>query len=254
MNWLYLFNRKNIDLGYGEGAGGLIKHVKPKKIYEIVAEQLTEMIISGEVKPGDRLSSVQQLAEDFNVGRSAIREALSALKAMGYIEIRQGEGTFVKKIDFDVSNQMIPCVLQKDDILQLFDIRKFNETGAASLAADNRTEDDLLNLENILMKMKQSEGDGDLGEKADIEFHMAIVKASKNDMLYRLMTTVSEKMQESMREARQLFLYSNEEKMRQLYDEHYAIYLAIKNKDSRLAYDKMLEHIVGIEIELFIDK
>jgi GntR family transcriptional regulator, transcriptional repressor for pyruvate dehydrogenase complex len=232
----------------------MIKQVKPKKIYEIVAEQLTEMIVSGEVKPGDRLSSVQQLAEDFNVGRSAIREALSALKAMGYIEIRQGEGTFVKKVDFDVTNQMIPQVLQKDDLRQLFEIRKFNETGAASLAAENRTAEDLLNLEKILAEMKKVEGDGDLGEKADMEFHMAVVKASKNDMLYRLMTTVSETMQESMREARQLFLYSNQEKMKQLFDEHYAIYKAIKNKDSQLAYNKMMEHIIGIEIELFINK
>uniref|UniRef100_A0A1S2M6V8 GntR family transcriptional regulator n=1 Tax=Anaerobacillus isosaccharinicus TaxID=1532552 RepID=A0A1S2M6V8_9BACI len=231
--------------------GDLIKQVKPKKIYEIVAEQLTELILSGEVKPGDRLSSVQQLAEDFNVGRSAIREALSALKAMGYIEIRQGEGTFVKKVDFDVVNQMIPHILQKDDIRQLFEIRKFNETGAASLAAENRTSEDLLELESILVEMKKTEGDGDLGEKADMKFHMAIVKASKNDMLYRLMTTVSETMQESMREARQLFLYSNEDKIKQLYDEHYAIFVAIKNKDSKLAYDKMLEHIVGIEVELF---
>ncbi|MFN7252148.1 MAG: FadR/GntR family transcriptional regulator [Anaerobacillus sp.] len=231
--------------------GDLIKQVKPKKIYEIVAEQLTELILSGEVKPGDRLSSVQQLAEDFNVGRSAIREALSALKAMGYIEIRQGEGTFVKKVDFDVANQMIPQILQKEDIRQLFEIRKFNETGAASLAAENRNAEDLLDLESILADMKIAEGDGELGEKADINFHMAIVKASKNDMLYRLMTTISETMQESMREARQLFLYSNEEKMKQLYDEHYAIFLAIKNKDSKLAYDKMLEHIVGIEVELF---
>ncbi|MCT8138842.1 FadR family transcriptional regulator [Anaerobacillus sp. CMMVII] len=234
-----------------EGLGNVIKQVKPKKIYEIVAEQLTELILSGEVKPGDRLSSVQQLAEDFNVGRSAIREALSALKAMGYIEIRQGEGTFVKKVDFDVATQMMPQILQKEDIRQLFEIRKFNETGAASLAAVNRTEEDLLELEGLLAEMKKAEGDGELGEKADIEFHMAIVKASKNDMLYRLMATISETMQESMREARQLFLYTNDEKMKQLYDEHFAIFLAIKNQDSRLAYDKMLEHIVGVEVELF---
>lgn len=235
-----------------EGVWEVIKHVKPKKIYEIVAEELTAMIKGGEVKPGDRLSSVQQLAEDFNVGRSAIREALSAVKAMGYIEIRQGEGTFVKKVDFDAANQMAPQILQKEDIRQLFEIRKFNETGAASLAAENRTADDIVNLKNILSKMKKFEKDGDIGEKADIKFHMTIVKATKNEMLYRLMTTVSEKMQESMREARQLFLYSNEEKMKQLYDEHYAIFLAIKNKDSKLAYQKMLEHIVGVEVELFV--
>lgn len=74
---------------------------------------------------------------------------------MGYIEIRQGEGTFVKKVDFDVVNQMIPHILQKDDIRQLFEIRKFNETGAASLAAENRTSEDLLELESILVEMKK---------------------------------------------------------------------------------------------------
>ncbi|UTW69764.1 FadR family transcriptional regulator [Anaerobacillus sp. HL2] len=84
---------------------------------------------------------------------------------MRYIEIRQGEGTFVKKIDFNVTTQLIPKVLQKEDIQQLFEIRKFNETGAASLAAENRTAADILILEDLLEKMKRAEGNGELGEK-----------------------------------------------------------------------------------------
>ena len=59
------------------------KQIKPKKIYEEVAEALHEMIRTGQLKPGDKLESVQQLAENFQVSRSATREALSALKAMG---------------------------------------------------------------------------------------------------------------------------------------------------------------------------
>ncbi|WP_370640463.1 FadR/GntR family transcriptional regulator [Salipaludibacillus sp. CUR1] len=229
----------------------MIKHVRTKKIYEIVAEQLTEMIKNGEYEAGDRLSSVQKLAEDFNVGRSAIREALSALKAMGLIEIRQGEGTFVKKTDVDLTNKMIPAVMLKKDLEQLFEIRKLNETGAAALAARNRTNEDLDKLSAILEEMKQSEGNGLVGEKADIEFHMTIIKATKNDMLYRLMKTVSDTVKESMKEARQLFLYSNVEKMNKLYDEHMLIYQAVKNKDSEAAYQAMLDHLVGVEKELF---
>ena len=72
------------------------KKIKPKKIYEEVSEELYEMIRSGTLKPGDKLDSIQQLAENFQVGRPAIREALSALSSMGLIEIKQGEGTFVK--------------------------------------------------------------------------------------------------------------------------------------------------------------
>ncbi|PYZ95319.1 GntR family transcriptional regulator [Salipaludibacillus keqinensis] len=209
------------------------------------------MIKNGEFNAGDRLPSVQQLAADFDVGRSAIREALSALKAMGFIEIRQGEGTFVKKTDLDLTIKMIPSVLVKQDLQELFEVRKLNETGAAFLAALNRSEKDLAELERILAEMKRTEGDGELGEKADIDFHMAIVSATQNDMLYRLMTTVSDTMKESMKEARQLFIYTNPQKMDQLYHEHYKIYTLIKNQDADASYQAMKDHIVGVEKELF---
>lgn len=230
-----------------------IKQVKPKKIYEIVAEQLTDMIKNGEVKPGERLASVQQLAEDFNVGRSAIREALSALKAIGLIEMKQGEGTFVKKIDLDLMSNMIPAArfMQKDDVKELFEIRKIIETGAATLAAKNRTQQDIEKMETALREMKQAEGDGTIGEKADIDFHMSIVSASKNGMLVKLVETVSDVMQQSMKEARTLLLYSEQRKMDQLYKEHLDIFDAIKAQDSEQAFQKMMDHIVGVEKGLF---
>ena len=75
------------------------KKIKPKKIYEEVAEAIYEMIRSGQVKPGEKLDSVQQLAENFQVGRSAIREALTSLRAMGLVEMKQGEGTYVNEFE-----------------------------------------------------------------------------------------------------------------------------------------------------------
>ncbi|WP_216831663.1 FadR/GntR family transcriptional regulator [Alkalihalobacterium elongatum] len=230
-----------------------IQKVKPKKIYEIVAEQLLDMIKKGEVKPGERLASVQQLAEEFNVGRSAIREALSALKAMGYIEMRQGEGTFVNKVDLDLIGNIIPGVqlMQKEDMRELFEIRKVIETGAAALAAVNRTEDDLIEMEKALNEMQQAEGNGTIGEKADVDFHKSIVSATKNEMLSKLVGNVSDVMHQSMREARKLLLYSEQRKMNQLYEEHLRIYEAIKVKDSKAANDAMMEHIVGVEKGLF---
>lgn len=63
-----------------------------EKIYEEVAEALLESIKSGELEPGDKLDSVQALADSFQVSRSAVREALSALKAMGMVEMKQGKG------------------------------------------------------------------------------------------------------------------------------------------------------------------
>ncbi|WP_100407166.1 FadR/GntR family transcriptional regulator [Bacillus solitudinis] len=231
-----------------------IRHVRPKKISEIVAEQLTEMIKSGEVEPGDRLSTVQQLADEFNVGRSAIREALSALKAVGLVEIRQGEGTFVKKINHDLASLVIPSVefMKQDDVRQLFEIRKIVETGAASLAAMNRSEEDLFKIESILHEMKRAEGDGELGERADVEFHLAVVTATQNSMLNKLLEVVSDTMQVTMREARKVFFYSERERLAKLYEEHCQIYEAIKQKDAHTAYEKMMVHIVGVEKAMFL--
>ena len=97
------------------------KQIKPKKIYEEVAETLHEAIRNGALKPGDKLDSVQQLAENFQVGRSAIREALSALKAMGLIEMKQGEGTYVKQ--FEAKNIKFPLstamLMNKEDVKNL---------------------------------------------------------------------------------------------------------------------------------------
>ncbi|ARK30264.1 FadR/GntR family transcriptional regulator [Halalkalibacter krulwichiae] len=233
-----------------------IEHVRPKKIYEIVAERITEMIKNGEVSPGERLASVQQLAEDFNVGRSAIREALSALKAVGLVEIKQGEGTFVKKINHDIAANVIPSVafMKQEDVRQLFEIRKIVETGAASLAALNHTEEDLQQIENIIDEMKRAVGDGELGEKADVDFHMAIVRSTKNEMLLKLLETVSDTMQVAMREARKLFLYTESDQMQKLYKDHLEIFEAIKSKDSKKAYDAMMKHIVDVEKSVFQTK
>ncbi|WP_245308167.1 FadR/GntR family transcriptional regulator [Halalkalibacter urbisdiaboli] len=230
-----------------------IRHVRPKKVSEIVAEQLTEMIKSGEVGPGDRLASVQQLAEDFNVGRSAIREALSALKAVGLVEIRQGEGTFVKRIHHDIASLVIPSVefMKQEDVRQLFEIRKIVETGAASLAALNRSNEDLLKIEAILHEMKRAEGDGELGEKADVEFHLAVVSATKNQMLNQFLEVVSDTMHVALREARKVFFYSEPERLTQLYNEHWHIYEALKNQDADRAYQMMMIHISGVEKAMF---
>ena len=75
------------------------KQIKTKKIYEEVADALLEKIKAGELKPGEKLDSVQALSESFQVSRSAVREALSALKAMGLVDMKQGEGTYIREFE-----------------------------------------------------------------------------------------------------------------------------------------------------------
>ncbi|MBD1380350.1 FadR/GntR family transcriptional regulator [Metabacillus arenae] len=225
------------------------KQVRPRKIYEEVAETILEMIKKGEIKPGEKLDSVEQLAENFNVGRSAIREALSALRAMGMIDIKQGEGTYVKEFDPDVFSLPLSsaALMNKQDISYLLEVRRILETGAARAAAEKRTEADLEDMQIALGQMKEAVGNEELGEQADLLFHIGIAAASHNPILVNLMNHVSGMLIESMRETRRILLYSKRKNTDRLYDEHVEIFEAIQSGDSDTAEKRMLQHLENVE-------
>ncbi|WP_043928469.1 FCD domain-containing protein [Bacillus haynesii] len=225
------------------------KQIKTKKIYEEVAEALLDSIKSGELEPGDKLDSVQALAESFQVSRSAVREALSALKAMGMVEMKQGEGTYVKRfepeqISFPLSAALL---MKKKDVAELLEVRKILEIGAVSSAAQKRTEDDLGRMQAALEDMKLADGNGELGEKADLAFHLALAGASQNDLLKGLMNHVSSLLIETMRETRKIWLFSKNTTVKRLYEEHEAIYQAVKEKDGQKAEQAMHNHLTNVE-------
>jgi GntR family transcriptional regulator, transcriptional repressor for pyruvate dehydrogenase complex len=225
------------------------KKIKPKKIYEEVAEAIYEMIRSGQVKPGEKLDSVQQLAENFQVGRSAIREALTSLRAMGLVEMKQGEGTYVNEFETDqITFPLSTAILMnKEDIAQLLEVRKIIEIGTATAAAKKRTSEHLTMMEKALEEMKSAKGDETLGEKADLQFHFALAAASQNALLLSLMNHVSGLMGETMKETRRVWLFSKQTTVERLYDEHKAIYEAIKEQDEEKARKFMLIHLENVE-------
>nr|WP_272917052.1 FadR/GntR family transcriptional regulator [Pontibacillus yanchengensis] len=228
------------------------KQIRTRKIYEEVADSLLEMLQKGELKPGDKLDSVEQLAKNFSVGRSAVREALSALRATGILEMRQGEGTFVKQ--FDPTKFSIPVsvafIMKRKDIKELMDVRKILEVGAVSTAALEYKEEDLLPIQAALDDMRNANDNGELGEKADLDFHLAIAQATHNQMLVNLMNSVSEIMMEAMREARKLW-FDSEKRTCKLLEEHKLIYEAIENRDPDKAQERMLFHLTQVEEALF---
>jgi len=225
------------------------KQIKPRKIYEEVAEAILDMIKKGDIKPGEKLDSVQQLAENFQVGRAAIREALSALRAMGLVEMKQGEGTFVK--EFDPMTFTLPlstaALMSMKDLEHLLEVRKILEVGAAFAAANKRTEQDINAMQFALNEMKSNLENEELGEKADWLFHIAVAAASQNPILISLMNNVSGMMVEAMRETRKIWLYSQQTTAERLYKEHEEIFYAIKEKDPNKAQNLMLKHITNVE-------
>ena len=224
------------------------KRIRPKKIYEEISDIIIEQVKKGELKPGDVLDSVDKMAKNYDVSRSTVREAISGLRAMGLVETRQGEGTFITS--FDASSFSLPVstalIMQKEDIKELTAVRRLLEIGTVSLAAESRTEEDIKRLEKSLTLMKDAEGKGLLGENADLQFHLDIAKATHNEMLMNLTSSVSDATLESMRETRRLILYSKEG-MSKLYEEHLRVFQAIKAGDAKLAEKEMRDHLVSVE-------
>lgn len=224
------------------------KPVKTKKSYEQVADTLLEKIKSGQLQPGDKLDSVTQLAKSFEVSQSVIREALSGLRAMGLLTMRQGEGTYVSK--YDASKFSLPVsaafIMKKEDVKELFEVRRILEAGAAASAALHHTEKDMEAMKKVLLEMEEAIGNGELGEQADYDFHLAIVKASQNKMLTSLLSSVSDIMAETIRETRRLVLFS-EGRDERLLQEHRKIFEAIQAKNPNEARKNMVEHLIGVE-------
>ncbi|PNB53476.1 transcriptional regulator, partial [Pseudomonas sp. GW456-E7] len=115
------------------------------------------------------------------------------LKAMGLVEMKQGEGTYLKEFELNQISQPLSAALlmKKEDVKQLLEVRKLLEIGVASLAAEKRTEADLERIHAALKEMGSIETDGELGEKADFAFHLALADASQNELLKHLMNHVS---------------------------------------------------------------
>ncbi|MFT8319818.1 MAG: FadR/GntR family transcriptional regulator [Bacillus sp. (in: firmicutes)] len=228
------------------------KQIKPKKIYEEITEALHEAIQSGQLKPGNRLASVQQLSENFQVSRSAVREALSALRAKGLIEMKQGEGTYVRQFEANEISFSFPTaiLMNQKDVHNLLEVRRIIETGAAAAAANKRTKENLEKMKLALIEMKGANGVEELGEKSDLDFHLAIADSSQNPLLMNLLLNVSDLMQETMKETRRLWLFSKQTTTERLYEEHLKIYQAIVNQDENKAREAMLYHLQKVEAVL----
>lgn len=222
--------------------------VKPLKGSELVMEQLKAKIASGEFPPGTKLSSVVELAAGFGVGRSTIREALSALKAIGLVEIRQGGGTYVSaELPAEASPERSSLFASAQSIRELLEVRKVLETGCASLAARNRTEDDLRSIGEELSHMETYLHDEAKGEEADVRFHLKLAAATHNSLLIPMMESLSERLHDSMRESRKLWFYGERAEARRLLREHSDIYEAVAQRDEQGAFEAMQTHLQKVE-------
>jgi len=227
-----------------------IKPIKSRKTTEIILEQIKDFIIKGHLNVGDKLPTEMELAEKFQVSRTSVREALSALSLTGILEVRQGEGIFVKKAPSNAIIEPLSFImlLEKDQIQNILEVRKALEIETAALAAQRRDEQDIGRLKSLIEAMEKDLPQAKNSDKIDLEFHLALAKACKNPLMDRLMNTVQGTISENLHITRTLWLNSGS--TQRLYEEHKEIYLAVANRDAERARQVMYEHLSKVEAEL----
>ncbi|WP_240416296.1 FadR/GntR family transcriptional regulator [Paenibacillus periandrae] len=226
-----------------------IQKISSRKIYEVIADQIKEQIVSGQLKPGEKLPSAKELSERFQVGRSTLREALSALKAMGLVEIHQGEGSYVRSIESqDVDLPVFDALLMnRETVIELIEARKALEISNAALAAEKRNAEDIAKLEDIIRNMENFLGNEQEGERSDLLFHLTLAQAAHNSIMARMIDSISTQMQTAIRETRRLQMYANKTVSKQLWEEHKAIFEAIRDQEPAAAQEAMRKHLFHVE-------
>ena len=238
----------------GKRVAGSLEIVKLKKRNhdEEIVGQLQDLMANGTLKPGDKLPSTKELCERFGVGRSTMREALSALKAMGLIEIRQGGGGRVLAPPSPVGFVLVPPELEslrmnRETLLHLLEARRTLEVANAAIAAVKRSDADLAALGSIVADMGEAIGNDAAGERTDIAFHEALARMTHNPILERLFDSIVSQLESAIREVRRVELYANRSVAERLLKEHQAIYAAVASRDEQQAARRMTRHLQHVE-------
>ncbi len=163
----------------------ILEPLKKTRLYEDIINQLMELIKNGSLKPGDRLPSERQLAEELHVSRTAIREALRSMESLGYLDSKVGGGTYIRSVTFDNVISPFSVMLAQDEklIRELIHVRELLETEAASLAAKNITPEYAKRLQKSIDNMKKEIKRGKSGITGDDEFHNLIAEIAQNSAL-----------------------------------------------------------------------
>ncbi|WP_051791417.1 FadR/GntR family transcriptional regulator [Amycolatopsis jejuensis] len=164
--------------------------VRRVSVVDSLVEQMTRKILGGDWPPGTVLPSLRDFAASTGVSMLTVREAVRALQARGWVEPRQGVGTFVLEAP---GGQFVPWHLGASDVAEyreLVEARESIEAAIIGLAARRRTDAQLVSLDSMVSRMAAALGDRDRFLEADAEFHVALAEAAHNRILLRSMLAI----------------------------------------------------------------
>jgi GntR family transcriptional repressor for pyruvate dehydrogenase complex len=216
--------------------------------------KIKEMILNGELAPGDRLPPEKELSERLGLSRSSMREAVKALEVIRVLDVRRGDGTYVTSLEPRLLLEAMSFVVDLHDdssILELLAVRRVLESAAAGMAATLITDEALQSLREQIASVNESTGVEGLVAH-DLEFHAAIVASAGNSYL----TTLTESLSGRTARARIWRGLTQENSVSRTLAEHEAIVDAIANHDAQLAESLIVVHISGVEqwLRTWVDK
>ena len=229
----------------------MLKAVKKKRVYEDIVQQKRNLIQNGKLKQGDQLPTERELVDTFKVSRASVREAIFFLETMKLVNRRQGNGTYVIASSEEALIQPLAATLflEKDNIMDIFSIRKIIEPQVAQLAAENATASEINELEEILQEQAKDLGDGINFTKTDSEFHNLLTQTAKNRVLERLLLAILD----LLAQTREKYLQVEGRAQKSLKG-HQEILSAIKARNPVAARQAMRRHLEEIEHILFNKK
>lgn len=213
--------------------------INKKSLAEEVASKLQEQISLGHYKLNEKLPIEAELMKSFGVGRSSIREAMKVLANSGLLRIQQGVGTFVQEVTS--TREPMDQRLQRASLKDLDEVRQLLELKIAEKAAINRSEDDIIAMKQHLAARMKAANEGLLEDcvEADIQFHIAIAEASKNEILADLYKSISKHLKKEF-----LSLYPDTEIFKETYAIHEQLLKSIIAKNPKKTWNIVAE-IVG---------
>ncbi|WP_199117435.1 FadR/GntR family transcriptional regulator [Pedobacter sp. ASV28] len=203
--------------------------------------QLKQLIISGQLKPGDRLPAERVLSERFGLGRSYIREAILKLEFYGLLKTNPQSGTYVAGLSINVIDNIISDIIKfnKDDFNALIEARYHLELNAVKLAAERRTEEDLASIRSAMHDYEHKISHGKDAVEEDMLFHIKIAKATKNSVIESMILILVPDLIKNIVENK----VCGDNRAKTAIKEHRQILAAIETQDVLKAEEAMASHL-----------
>ena len=217
--------------------------VKPSlKLADQVASTLETEIRAGRIQASEKLPTEAALAQQFEVSRTVVREAISRLKSLGLVDSRQGSGVYVKAPGIEPLHFDLPHAASREAVMQIVEVRRALESEVAELAAQRRSEADVQAIREAMQRISDAVQAGRDGAEEDVEFHRAIARAAGNPFLISTLDYLARFLQGATRVTR-----ANEARRsdfaQAVTQEHEQIVRAIESGDARGARNAATEHM-----------